>query len=230
MHQESQCLLFFSNRFKKLFFVVVSNFMTTVMKKSLSIDARNAVVKAKQSGKTDREVAEQFGVSHTTVGRIYRKFLHSNSVERKPGSGRTRKSTEREDRAMIRVVKNDPRKTAVDVTRYAAEQLQLKLSSRTVRRRLCEANLFAHRPAKKPLISTKNRKARLSFARRFQRWSKSDWKNVLWSDESKFNLFSSDGIRYVRRPRGQRYNPKYQVPTVKHGGGSVMVWGISSFI
>lgn len=200
------------------------------MKKQLSIDSRNAIVKAKQRGETNRQVAELFGVSHTTVGRIYKKFLDSNLVERKPGSGRGRKSTEREDRLMIRVVKNDPRKTATDITRYAAEQLQLKLSSRTVRRRLREANLFAHRPAKKPLISIKNRKARLNFARRFQRWSSSDWEKVLWSDESKFNLFSSDGIRYVRRPHGQRYNPRYQVPTVKHGGGSVMVWGKSSYI
>ena len=68
-------------------------------------------------------------------------------------------------------------------------------------------------------------KARLKFARTHLDWSVADWGRVLWSDESKFNLFSSDGIRYVRRPLGQRNNPKYQVPTVKHGGGSVMVWG-----
>ena len=48
---------------------------------------------------------------------------------------------------------------------------------------------------------------------------------MLWSDESKFNLFGSDGIKYVRRPKGKRFEPKYQLPTVKHGGGSVMVSG-----
>ena len=37
-------------------------------------------------------------------------------------------------------------------------------------------------------------------------------------------LFSSDGIRYVRLPIGDRFNPKYQLPTVKH----VMVWGCFS--
>lgn len=52
---------------------------------------------------------------------------------------------------------------------------------------------------------------------------------MLWSDESKFNLFSSDGIHYVRRPPGKKFDPKYQVPTVKYyGGGSVMVWGCFS--
>ena len=51
---------------------------------------------------------------------------------------------------------------------------------------------------------------------------------MLCSDESKYNLFSSDGIMYVRRPKNKRENPRYTVPTVKHGGGSVMVWGCFS--
>ena len=38
-------------------------------------------------------------------------------------------------------------------------------------------------------------------------------------------LFGSDGIRYVRRLKGHRNDPKYQLPTVKNGGGNVMVWG-----
>jgi hypothetical protein len=37
---------------------------------------------------------------------------------------------------------------------------------------------------------------------------------VLWSDESKFNLFGSDGLKYLRRPDGQRFNRRYILPTV----------------
>jgi hypothetical protein len=54
------------------------------------------------------------------------------------------------------------------------------------------------------------------------------WPDVLWSDESKFNILGSDGIKYIWCPIDQRFNPKYRFPTVKHGGGNVMVWGCFS--
>ncbi len=45
------------------------------------------------------------------------------------------------------------------------------------------------------------------------------WNHVLWSDETKINLFG--GVNRVWRH-------KCVLPTVKHGGGSVMVWGCMS--
>ncbi len=54
------------------------------------------------------------------------------------------------------------------------------------------------------------------------------WNHVLWSDETKINLFGSDGVKHVWRQPGEEYKDKCVVPTVKHGGGSVMVWGCMS--
>lgn len=51
---------------------------------------------------------------------------------------------------------------------------------------------------------------------------------MLFSDESKFNIKGSDGLKLVRRPKGQRLNPRYTTGSVKHGGGNVMVWGCFS--
>ena len=53
-------------------------------------------------------------------------------------------------------------------------------------------------------------------------WTVKDWSKIFFSDESKFMLFSSDGIRYIRCPVGDRLNPKYQLPTIKYGGRNVM--------
>lgn len=54
------------------------------------------------------------------------------------------------------------------------------------------------------------------------------WKTVLFSDESKFNVLSSDGIAFVRREPRTRYKPNHVRATLKHGGGSTMVWGCFS--
>uniref|UniRef100_A0A8R1E3J4 Uncharacterized protein n=1 Tax=Caenorhabditis japonica TaxID=281687 RepID=A0A8R1E3J4_CAEJA len=51
------------------------------------------------------------------------------------------------------------------------------------------------------------------------------WNKVLWSDESKYLMIGTDGVTLVRRPGDKRNDPKYQVLTVKHGGGNVMMWG-----
>ena len=49
------------------------------------------------------------------------------------------------------------------------------------------------------------------------------WNHVLWSDEMKINLFGSDGFKYVWRQPGEEFKDKCVMPTVKHGGGNVMV-------
>ena len=54
------------------------------------------------------------------------------------------------------------------------------------------------------------------------------WNHVMWSDETKINLFGSDGVKHVWWQPGKEYKDKCVLPTVKHGGGSVMVWGCMS--
>ena len=54
------------------------------------------------------------------------------------------------------------------------------------------------------------------------------WNHVLWSDETKINLFGSDGVKHVWQQPGEEYKDKCVLPKVKHGGVSVMVWGCVS--
>jgi len=54
------------------------------------------------------------------------------------------------------------------------------------------------------------------------------WKNVIWSDETKVELFGINSVRRVWRRDGTAHDPKNTLPTVKFGGGNVMLWGCFS--
>ncbi len=73
-----------------------------------------------------------------------------------------------------------------------------------------------------------HKKARKQFAEDKQTKDMDYWNHVLWSDETKINLFGSDGVKHVWRQPGEEYKDKFILPTIKHGGGSVMVWGCMS--
>ena len=57
------------------------------------------------------------------------------------------------------------------------------------------------------------------------KWTKRKWSKVLFTDESKFDLFGSNRRTFVRRLANERYKKECLTPTVKHGGGNIMVWG-----
>src|SRR4029434_10164871 len=48
--------------------------------------------------------------------------------------------------------------------------------------------------------------------------------SVLWTDETKINLYQNDGKRRVWRKEGTAHDLKHTTSSVKHGGGSVTAW------
>ena len=76
----------------------------------------------------------------------------------------------------------------------------------------------------------RNRKLRIEFAVHHLTKDESWWNDVIFLDESKFNLFGTDWrVMYVGRKPNTELRPQNFKPTVKHGGGHVMVWGCISF-
>ncbi len=81
---------------------------------------------------------------------------------------------------------------------------------------------------KEASLKMMHKKARKHFPEDKQTKDMDYWNHVLWSDETKINLFGSDVVKRVWRQPGEEYKDKCVLPTVKHGGRSVMVWGCMS--
>ncbi len=207
------------------------------------------------------------------------------------GSGKARKTSPQTDSYIARMALKDPRITTEQIRKDLELNLGMKLSDRTIRRRLYESDLKGRRPRKTPLHLLRHLKARLRWAKKHLKKGKRFWKNVLFryehlsyglvrfviwstcrrifvtfglifglsfglsfgltfplcfgslqlyfslylflfphfllffhSDECKIELFGTNDIRTIWRRPGQAYLPQNCVPTVKHGGGSIMIW------
>ena len=82
---------------------------------------------------------------------------------------------------------------------------------------------------KKPLLKPHHKRARMDFAEQYLHWTVEDWKRVIWSDETKINRFGSDGRHWAWKKKGESLSDRLVSPTVKFGGGSLMMWGCMSW-
>lgn len=193
-------------------------------RKTYSSQFKLKIVREYMSGVKQSSLAIKYDINKSTISRIINKFNRTGSTETIHCGGRPRSTTRREDRMIIRKIKHDPFISSSKLQ----NELNLEISCRTIRRRAVEGGFKSFRAAKKPFISERNRRARLEFAQEKINWTVGKWKTVLFSDESKFNLKGSDGMKTVRRPPNERFNPRFCKTTYKHGLGSIMVWGCFS--
>ncbi|RUP48866.1 hypothetical protein BC936DRAFT_143791 [Jimgerdemannia flammicorona] len=78
----------------------------------------------------------------------------------------------------------------------------------------------------KPLLSDSNIARHLLWASKHHYRSNTKWRTVIFSDESRFNLFESNRERRVLRLHGEKYLDECILhDRVQGGGGGIMVFG-----
>lgn len=182
-----------------------------------------------KTGKTYREIANILKISVKSVHTAVKRFRETGQNINRKRSGRPRKTNQRIDNKIYAISKADRFKSASTIRAEINEDLDSKISRQTVSRRLIEKGMIGRVAVKKPLLRSANKKKRLEFAKSHVDWTIDQWKSVLWTDESKFELFGSHRRQFVRRKVNERFKKECILPTVKHGGGSVMIWGCFSY-
>ncbi|XP_072761237.1 uncharacterized protein [Anoplolepis gracilipes] len=93
-----------------------------------------------------------------------------------------------------------------------------------LRRRLHAANINSRPAARKIELKPAHREQRIQFARQHLNTPQEEWNAVVWMDEKVFSS-AEEGRYKVWRPKGQRLNPKYVLPSGHSGKITIGFWG-----
>ncbi len=93
---------------------------------------------------------------------------------------------------MDRLVRDDRKVTVTQIITRYNQGMQNTISEHTTHRTLKQMCSSNRRPHRVLFLSDKNRTRRIQFKQTHQNRTIEDWKNVAWSDESRFLLLHSD--------------------------------------
>ena len=172
----------------------------------------------RKNGLTIRQIAEEIQRSKSAVGR----FLKGEENPKIPKK-RGRKSiiSDRVKRGIIKYVTKNRTHSLSTVSL----NLHLTVSRSTIRNVLMKLKAKYVRMKRKPFWKPSHIIHRLDFARQHQTWSTA-WRNVIFSDEKRFNLDGPDCYKHYWHFLGEKfqYYSKRQC-----GGGGVTVWGAFAY-
>ncbi|KAG2466897.1 TCB1 transposase, partial [Polypterus senegalus] len=195
--------------------------------KELSVDLRDKIVSRHKSGEGYRKMSAALKVPMSTVASIIRKWKKFETTRTLPRAGRPSKLSDQGRRALVREVTKNPKVTLSELQRSSVKRGE---SSRrtTISAAIHQLGLYGRVARRKPLLHKRHMAAHLEFAKRHLKDSQTMRNKILWSDETKIELFGVNARRHICRKPGTTHHQANTIPTVKHGGGSIKLWGYFS--
>ena len=164
------------------------------------------------------------GVSRCISKILWRNRETSQPQQRKRG-GSMKISTALEDRQLLRIVRTNRFISAPRLLIQMIHWIGRRMSVRTFRRRLLATRYWSQRPARCPRLIFEHRLRRREWGKRHKVWGLRQWIYCIFSDESRFSLYHSDGRVRVRRRQGERLIDACVQPNDGNRGPLVTVWG-----
>ncbi|GBN76685.1 hypothetical protein AVEN_61360-1 [Araneus ventricosus] len=189
---------------------------------------RNLIIEHFKDGKCIRTIGKLVKVSPSTVFAIIKRWKLRGTVENALKSGAPHTLTHRNRSFIMHTIKKNPRLNAVKLTTELEKRFAIKVNPETVRRVIRSYGHNSRFARRNFFVNERTRKLRLDLAKFMVDKDISFWESVIFVDESKFNIFVSDGRITVWGKPNEELNPKNFLPTVKYRGGGIMVWGRST--
>ncbi|KFM75199.1 Transposable element Tcb1 transposase, partial [Stegodyphus mimosarum] len=186
------------------------------------------VIGLRRAGWALCQIAADTHMDASTVHRLWRTWLEEGNVRKRRGAGAARVTSACVDRRIRRQAVAVPEVTCTAILQHVQDTLHLPVSTRTISRRLVKRGLHSRRPLRRLPLTPQHRRQRLEWYRTGAMWM-TEWRNVVFSDESRFCLFSDSRYICVWLRRGDRSNPVLTVerPTSRQRG--IMVWGAIAY-
>uniref|UniRef100_A0A8K9XX01 Transposase Tc1-like domain-containing protein n=1 Tax=Oncorhynchus mykiss TaxID=8022 RepID=A0A8K9XX01_ONCMY len=185
---------------------------------------QDTVVKKFKAGFGYKKISQALNIPRSTVEAIILKWKEYQTTANLPRPGRPSKLSAHTRRRLIRDAAKRPMITLDELQRSTAE-VGDSVHRTTISRILHKSGLYGRVARRKPFLKDIHKKCRLKFATSHLGDTPNMWKKALWSDETKIELFGNNAKRYVWRKSN---TAEHTIPTVKHGGGSIMVWACFS--
>ena len=182
------------------------------------------MVGLREAGSSYRGIAARTGHAATTVMPLWNQWREEGRTQRRAGTGPRNVTTAQDDRHLVRMAVTDRTASTTVLSRRWSTATGLDLSASTVHRRLSRAGLVAHMPLRRLPFSRDHQRLRLQWARERRHW-RAEWRNVVFSDKSRFNMSYNDGRIDVRRYAGERNLRVCILQRHKGPTPSVIVWG-----
>ena len=175
-----------------------------------------------------REISRKLNIAYTTIQNFVARRLKHEDTGREQGSGRFPNLSFSQTNELIDLKEANNLTSPAKLAGKLKEKLKIAVCGRTVRRYLKSAGYCAGKLACKPMLTKVQIERRRKICTEWSFKSDEYWNNVIFSDETKFNLKNSDGQQYVWKKPSERLLEKNICKTYKFGGGNVMFWGCFS--
>jgi transposase len=166
------------------------------------------------------QIGKEFGVATSTVSKTLRRWREHGTTYTLDRSGRPSKMSPQDKRRAVAYMKTHPRCTWATI----AEKFGVGITK--IRSVAHDAGLHKRVVRRTPFISPQARKKRVLWSRLA---ATTNWRRIVFTDESTIQLGEDIGTRWTIRAAGDEYEPQHVDPTFHSSRQSLMVWGAIAY-